>query len=55
LGDARERYGDPTLYVRVFAANRDFHRDPDLITQVRSLTAGLGLTAMHADWAAALA
>ena len=28
---ARERYGDPTLYVRVFAANRDSIRDPDLI------------------------
>ena len=28
---ARERYGDPTLYVRVFAANRSSIRDPDLI------------------------
>ncbi|EEB83377.1 LysM peptidoglycan-binding domain-containing protein [Roseobacter sp. GAI101] len=28
---ARDRYGDPTLYVRVFDANRDSIRDPDLI------------------------
>ncbi len=28
---ARERYGDPMLYVRVFEANRDNIRDPDLI------------------------
>ncbi|NKX47780.1 LysM peptidoglycan-binding domain-containing protein [Rhodobacteraceae bacterium R_SAG8] len=28
---ARERYGDPTLYVRVFDANRSSIRDPDLI------------------------
>lgn len=28
---ARERYGDPTLYVRVVEANRDTIRDPDLI------------------------
>ncbi|MGR3529772.1 MAG: LysM peptidoglycan-binding domain-containing protein, partial [Sulfitobacter sp.] len=28
---ARERYGDPFLYVRVFEANRDSIRDPDLI------------------------
>ena len=28
---ARERYGDGTLYVRVFNANRDRIRDPDLI------------------------
>lgn len=28
---ARDRYGDPLLYVRVFEANRDSIRDPDLI------------------------
>ena len=28
---ARERYGDPTLYVRVFAASRSSICDPDLI------------------------
>ena len=28
---ARDRYGDPTLYVRVVEANRDSIRDPDLI------------------------
>ncbi len=28
---ARERYGDPTLYLRVFEANREAIRDPDLI------------------------
>ncbi|MFT6089055.1 MAG: nucleoid-associated protein YgaU [Akkermansiaceae bacterium] len=28
---ARERYGDPTLYLRVVEANRDSIRDPDLI------------------------
>ncbi|KPU83307.1 hypothetical protein JI58_09375 [Marinosulfonomonas sp. PRT-SC04] len=28
---ARDRYGDGTLYVRVFEANRDSIRDPDLI------------------------
>lgn len=28
---ARDRYGDGMLYVRVFAANRDHIRDPDLI------------------------
>ena len=28
---ARENYGDGTLYVRVFEANRDSIRDPDLI------------------------
>jgi nucleoid-associated protein YgaU len=28
---ARERYGDPTLYLRVFDANREAIRDPDLI------------------------
>jgi nucleoid-associated protein YgaU len=28
---ARERYGDPLLYVQVFEANRDQIRDPDLI------------------------
>ena len=28
---ARDRYGDPTLYVRVFEANRNSIRDPDLI------------------------
>ncbi len=28
---ARERYGDPTLYLRVVEANRDTIRDPDLI------------------------
>ncbi len=28
---SRERYGDPVLYVKVFEANRDSIRDPDLI------------------------
>ena len=28
---ARDRYGDPLLYVRVFEVNRDSIRDPDLI------------------------
>jgi nucleoid-associated protein YgaU len=28
---ARERYGDGLLYVKVFEANRDAIRDPDLI------------------------
>lgn len=28
---ARERYGEPMMYVRVFEANRDRIRDPDLI------------------------
>lgn len=28
---SRDRYGDGLLYVRVFEANRDFIRDPDLI------------------------
>ncbi|WP_210527470.1 Ig-like domain-containing protein [Rubellimicrobium arenae] len=28
---ARERYGEPLMYVRVFEANRDRIRDPDLI------------------------
>ena len=28
---SRERYGDGILYVKVFEANRDAIRDPDLI------------------------
>ena len=28
---ARDRYGEGLLYVRVFEANRDLIRDPDLI------------------------
>ena len=28
---ARDRYGEGLLYVRVFEANRDTIRDPDLI------------------------
>nr|WP_254871549.1 LysM peptidoglycan-binding domain-containing protein [Pseudooceanicola sp. HF7] len=28
---ARENYGDGVLYVRVFEANRELIRDPDLI------------------------
>ena len=30
-GISRERYGDGFLYVRVFDANRDLIRDPNLI------------------------
>ena len=30
-GISRERYGDGFLYVRVFEANRDLIRDPNLI------------------------
>ena len=28
---ARDRYGEPLMYLRVFEANRDRIRDPDLI------------------------
>ena len=28
---AREKYGEGTLYVRVYEANKDRIRDPDLI------------------------
>ncbi|HEY0276161.1 MAG TPA: peptidoglycan-binding protein, partial [Paenirhodobacter sp.] len=35
---AREIYGDPYLYVRVFEANRDQIRDPNLIYPGQVLT-----------------